>query len=274
MMANKIIKKKNNQIHSYHLVDPSPWPIFAATGALSATSGAVMWFHYYSGGAWLLILGLIIIVFVMAAWWRDIIRENSFEGNQTTQVEIGLRMGMILFIVSEIMFFFGFFWAFFYSGISPDLGTGSVWPPVDVNVFDPWGVPFLNSLILLSSGSTVTVCHNAIIEGDRPVAIISLIITILLAIAFTAFQVLEYMHSSFTISDSVYGCCFFMATGFHGFHVFVGTCFLTVCLYRIYSFHYTKENHMGFEAAAWYWHFVDFVWLFLFLAVYWWGGDL
>jgi len=189
-----------------------------------------MWFHYYSGGAWLLILGLIIVVFVMAAWWRDIIRENSFEGNQTTQVENGLRMGMILFIVSEIMFFFGFFWAFFYSGISPDLGTGSVWPPVDVNVFDPWGVPFLNSLILLSSGSTVTVCHNAIIEGDRPVAIISLIITILLAIAFTAFQVLEYMHSSFTISDSVYGCCFFMATGFHGFHVFVGTCFFN-CLF-------------------------------------------
>jgi heme/copper-type cytochrome/quinol oxidase subunit 3 len=265
--------KLNKQIHPFHLVDPSPWPLLGSIGALTATSGGVMWFHDYSGGGFSLVLGLSIIVFVMAFWWRDIIRENTFEGNQTSKVEEGMRMGMLLFITSEIMFFFAFFWAFFSSSINPDLAIGGVWPPTSIEVFNPWEVPLLNTLILLSSGATVTVCHNCLITGDRTLAIRSMVVTIILAAAFTGFQVFEYIHASFNISDGIYGSCFYMATGFHGFHVFVGTCFLTVCLYRIYDYQFTRENHFGFEAAAWYWHFVDVVWLFLFVAVYWWGGN-
>jgi len=263
----------NNQGHSFHLVDPSPWPIICSIGAFAATSGGVMYFHSYSGGGFLLTSGLFMIIFMMIVWWRDIIREATFEGQHTFMVEKGLRMGMALFISSEVMFFFAFFWAFFYSTINPAIEIGSVWPPKGIEVFNPWEVPFLNTLILLTSGATVTVCHNCLITGDRSLALKSLLATILLAIAFTGFQVFEYVHASFTLSDSIYGSCFFMATGFHGFHVFIGTCFLTVCFYRIANYHFTREHHFGFEAAAWYWHFVDVVWLFLFVAIYWWGGS-
>jgi heme/copper-type cytochrome/quinol oxidase subunit 3 len=266
-------KTINKQEHPFHLVDPSPWPLLGSIGAFSATTGGVMWFHSFSGGGSLLILGLIIIALVMTFWWRDIIRENTFEGHQTKKVEEGMRMGMLLFITSEVMFFFAFFWAFFYSSVNPDLAIGGVWPPADIEVFDPWGVPLLNTLILLSSGATVTVCHNALVVGDRTLSIRSMVMTIILAAAFTGFQLFEYIHAGFDISDGIYGSCFYMATGFHGFHVFVGTCFLTVCLFRIINYHFTRENHFGFEAAAWYWHFVDVVWLFLFVAVYWWGGN-
>jgi cytochrome c oxidase subunit 3 len=263
----------NNQVHGFHLVDPSPWPIVASVAAFSAATGGVMWFHLYSGGGFLLSIGLIMIIFVMSVWWRDIIREGTFEGNHTRQVEKGLRMGMGLFIVSEIMFFFAFFWAFFYSSINPAIEIGCVWPPKGIEVFNPWEIPFLNTVILLTSGATCTVCHKNLVTGDRDLCNKSLIATILLAVLFTGFQVFEYLHATFTISDSVYGSCFFMATGFHGFHVFVGTCFLTVCLFRVLAYQFTREHHFGFEAAAWYWHFVDVVWLFLFVVVYWWGGN-
>jgi heme/copper-type cytochrome/quinol oxidase subunit 3 len=266
-------KKINKNIHPFHLVDPSPWPILGSLGAFIATSGAVMWFHAYSGGGFTLTLGLIIIVLVMGFWFRDIIRENTFEGNQTLKVGQGLRTGMLLFITSEVMFFFAFFWAFFYSSVNPDIALGGVWPPRELIVFDPWKVPLLNSLILLTSGSTVTVCHNCFITGDRPLAIGSLAVTILLACIFTFLQGYEYVYAGYSLSDSVYGTTFYLATGFHGFHVFIGTCFLSVCLYRLIAYHYTREDHLGFEAAAWYWHFVDVVWLYLFLAVYWWGGN-
>jgi cytochrome c oxidase subunit 3 len=265
--------KYNNQVHPFHLVDPSPWPIVSATGAFAATFGGVMFFHSYQGGVFLLNLGLFIIVFGMFVWWRDVIREGTFEGQHTKKVELGLRMGMVLFIVSEIMFFFAFFWAFFYSSINPVPEIGAIWPPKGIECFSPWEVPFLNTLILLTSGATCTVCHNTLITGEKKLAINSLILTIFLAVFFTGFQVFEYLHASFTISDSVYGSCFFMATGFHGFHVFIGTCFLTVCLIRLTQNHFTREHHFGFEAAAWYWHFVDVVWLFLFVMVYWWGGN-
>ena len=208
------MNKLNIQIHPFHLVDPSPWPFLGAFGALSSTVGGVMWFHSYSGGGFLLISGLSIIASVMTVWWRDVIRENTFEGNQTLKVENGMRMGMLLFITSEIMFFFAFFWAFFYSSINPDLAIGAIWPPAAIETFNPWEVPLLNTLILLSSGATVTVCHNALITGDRAIALDALSGTILLAIFFTAFQVFEYANASFNISDGVYGYCFYMATLF------------------------------------------------------------
>ena len=181
-------------------------------------------------------------------------------------------MGMLLFIVSEVMFFFAFFWAFFHSSLAPVAEIGGVWPPKAIEVMSPWGIPLLNTIILLTSGATVTWAHEAIIYNRREDALSSLIYTVLYAIYFTAFQVFEYFHAGFTMSDGIYGSVFYMATGFHGFHVFVGTCFLAVCAIRLHNHHFTQNHHFGFEAAAWYWHFVDVVWLFLFVTIYWWGG--
>jgi len=267
-----MINIRNNQQHSFHLVDPSPWPLFGACGAFMLTFGGVLLMHGYANGSVVLKMGFFMILFVMYVWWRDIVREGTFEGQHTFTVQTGLKMGMLLFIASEVMFFSGFFWAFFHSSFNPSIALGAVWPPAYLTILDPWKVPLLNTVLLLSSGASVTWCHHAIVLGSKYQAIISLIITIILAVVFTGLQGFEYVTSPFTISDSVYGSSFFMATGFHGFHVIIGTLFLAVCLGRIYYNHFTREHHFGFEAAAWYWHFVDVVWLFLFLTIYWWGS--
>jgi len=253
-------------------VDPSPWPLVASISAFSMTSGGVLYMHKYIGGSTVFLTGFIILLFVMFTWWRDIVREGTFEGQHTAEVQKGLRMGMILFIVSEVMFFFAFFWAFFHSSLSPVYQIGSVWPPEAIDTIGAFGIPLSNTFYLLTSGVTVTWAHYAIILGDKDQALRGLFLTILLAVLFTAVQVFEYLEAGFTISDSVYGSCFYMTTGFHGFHVFIGTCFLIVCTLRLINNHFTKEHHFGFEAAAWYWHFVDVVWLFLFIMVYWWGN--
>mmetsp|Transcript_3670 Transcript_3670/g.13078 ORF Transcript_3670/g.13078 Transcript_3670/m.13078 type:complete len:267 (-) Transcript_3670:14-814(-) len=261
------------QKHPFHLVDPSPWPLFASLGALTTTTGGVMYMHGYVPGEQVLSLGFIMLLYSMFVWWRDVIREGTYQGHHTLAVQLGLRYGMILFIVSEVMFFVAFFWAFFHSSLAPTIDIGAVWPPKGIEVLNPWEVPFLNTVILLSSGAAVTWAHHAVLAGDRSNGLYSLAVTILLAILFTGFQGLEYVEAPFTISDSVYGSTFFLATGFHGFHVFVGTVFLTVCFFRLLDFQFTKYHHFGFEAAAWYWHFVDVVWLFLFVSIYWWGGN-
>jgi len=261
---------KNYQKHPFHLVDPSPWPLTASIGAFTMFIGIVMWFHNYLGGLFTLFSGFVMIIFTMFTWWRDIIRESSFEGQHTSMVQLGLRFGMILFIISEVMFFFAFFWAFFHSSLNPTPEIGSIYPPKGINVLSAWEIPFLNTMILLTSGASVTWSHHSILIGDRKSAINSLIITILLAIIFTILQIFEYCSALFTISDSVYGSTFYLATGFHGFHVFIGTVFLTICLIRLIQYHFTKQHHFGFEAAAWYWHFVDVVCLFLFVTFYWW----
>ena len=266
------IKKESTQKHPCHLVDPSPWPLVASIGAFAMTSGGVLYMHKYAGGSRLFLTGFFITLYVMFTWWRDIVREGTFEGQHTIDVQKGLRMGMILFIVSEVMFFFAFFWAFFHSSLSPVFQIGGVWPPEAIDIIGAAGIPLSNTFYLLTSGVTVTWAHYAIILGDKEEAIRGLLATLFLAVLFTAVQVFEYLESSFTISDSVYGSCFYMTTGFHGFHVFIGTCFLFICTVRLVYNHFTKEHHFGFEAAAWYWHFVDVVWLFLFVAVYWWGG--
>jgi len=261
------------QKHPFHLVDPSPWPIFASTGAFTTTFCAVMFMHgYESIGNFGLPMGFLVLFYSMFVWWRDVIREATFEGHHTLAVQSGLRMGMILFIVSEVMFFLSFFWAFFHSSLAPTIEIGAVWPPHGIDVLNPWEVPFLNTLLLLSSGAAVTWCHHAIVAGHRDQGIYGLAATIILACLFTALQVFEYIEAPFSIADSVYGAVFFMATGFHGFHVVVGTVFLAICLVRLVQLQYTKNHHFGFEAAAWYWHFVDVVWLFLFISIYWWGG--
>lgn len=267
----QINKKFNDQRHPFHLVDPSPWPLLGSFGAFAMTFGGVMFMHNYFGGFNLFFIGFLTILFTMYAWWNDIVREGTFEGQHTATVQLGLRQGVLLFIVSEIMFFFAFFWAFFDSSIKPSFVLGGVWPPEGLETLNPWAIPLLNTIILLSSGVTVTWAHHSIVSGAKKSAQRGLFFTIILAVFFTALQVFEYFGAPFTISSGIYGSTFFLATGFHGFHVFIGTCFLIVCLIRVGYNHFTCEHHFGFEAAAWYWHFVDVVWLFLFITVYWWG---
>ncbi|KAL8167383.1 hypothetical protein V2J09_008882 [Rumex salicifolius] len=240
-----------SQRHSYHLVDPSPWPISGSLGALATTVGGVMYMHSFQGGATLLSLGLIFILYTMFVWWRDVLRESTLEGHHTKVVQLGLRYGFILFIVSEVMFFFAFFWASSHSSLAPTVEIGGIWPPKGIGVLDPWEIPFLNTLILLSSGAAVTWAHHAILAGKEKRAVYALVATVLLALVFTGFQGMEYYQAPFTISDSIYGSTFFLATGFHG------TLFSIICGIRQYFGHLTKEHHVGFEAAAWYWHFVD-----------------
>jgi len=262
-----------SQKHPFHLVDPSPWPIFGSLAAFMTTTGAVAYMHGYFGGGYAFSFGIISLLYTMFVWWRDVIRESTFEGHHTLTVQTGLRYGVILFIVSEVMFFLAFFWAFFHSSLAPSIEIGAIWPPRGIAVLDPWEVPFINTIILLTSGASVTYSHHAILAGQRMQGVYSLVITVLLAGFFTVLQIIEYLEAPFTISDSVYGSTFFLATGFHGFHVFVGTIFLAVCLFRLVKHHFTKHHHIGFEAASWYWHFVDVVWLFLFVSIYWWGGS-
>jgi len=258
--------------HSYHLVDPSPWPLVASLGAFFLTTGMVSYMHNFIGGGRLLTTGFILILYVMFTWWRDIIREATYEEQHTFSVQRGLRLGMILFIVSEIMFFFAFFRAFFHSSLSPVFNLGGVWPPEAIETIGSSGIPLTNTLLLLSSGATVTWAHHAIIVRAKKQAIVALLFTAVLAILFTGLQGYEYYEAPFNITDGVFGSCFYLATGFHGFHVFVGTISLIVSLIRIIFNHFTATHHFGFESAAWYWHFVDVVWLFLFITVYWWGG--
>nr|UDY72222.1 cytochrome c oxidase subunit III [Attacus atlas formosanus] len=261
---------KNLYSHPYHLVDYSPWPLTGAIGVMTLVTGLVKWFHNFNMN--LLIIGYIITLLTMYQWWRDISREGTFQGKHTILVTKGLRWGMILFIVSEIFFFLSFFWAFFHSSLSPNIEIGSLWPPMNITPFNPFHIPLLNTIILISSGVTVTWAHHALMENNFSQTTQSLFITIILGIYFTILQAYEYLEAPFTIADSIYGSTFFMATGFHGLHVIIGTMFLLICFMRHNLNHFSSNHHFGFEAAAWYWHFVDVVWLFLYISIYWWGN--
>nr|AMW67948.1 cytochrome c oxidase subunit III [Stenobiella sp. YW-2016] len=256
--------------HPYHLVDYSPWPLTGAIGALATTSGIIKWFHQFDNS--LLFLGNLIVILTMIQWWRDVTREGTFQGLHTIMVTSGLRWGMILFIISEVFFFISFFWAFFHSSLTPTIELGLNWPPYGINPFNPLEIPLLNTVILLSSGVTITWAHHALMNNNYTQTIQGLLFTVLLGIYFSILQGFEYMEAPFSIADSVYGSTFFMATGFHGLHVLIGTTFLLVCLIRQINFHFSMNHHFGFEAAAWYWHFVDVVWLFLYISIYWWGS--
>ncbi|CAO3421866.1 cytochrome c oxidase subunit 3 [Azospirillum doebereinerae] len=259
--------------HPYHLLKPSPWPLLGAfAGGLLAT-GLVVYMH--GGGKLLMILGILSILGVMFGWWRAVIHEAVVEKAHTPVVKIGLRYGMALFIASEVMFFAAFFWAFFDASLFPKASPTNPdahWPPVGIHVISPFDMPLMMTLTLLLSGVTVTWAHHALLEGRTKEASKALGLTVLLGVLFTFFQLYEYIHSPFKFTDGIFPSTFFMATGFHGFHVLVGTIFLLVCWIRTNKGHFTPESHFGFEAAAWYWHFVDVVWLFLFVSVYWWGG--
>jgi cytochrome c oxidase subunit III len=257
----------------YHLPDPSPWPIIGAIGGFLTVFGIVLAAHY--GNYIVLVLGALTVLTTMFFWWRDVVRESRTPGAHSPIVRLSLRYGMTLFIASEVMFFVGFFWAYFNFLIFPDTqGDGQmVWPPSTIHTFDPFHLPFLNTMILLLSGTTVTWAHHALLENNRRDLLMGLGFTILLGMAFTLCQGIEYSHAPFKfVGGGVYPSTFFLATGFHGFHVIVGTVFLIVCWFRARAGQFTPERHFGFEAAAWYWHFVDVVWLFLFTCIYWYGS--
>lgn len=283
-MADFIEYTTTGKPHPYHLVRPSIWPLAGAFAGGLLAVGALMYMHdvhLFADGAngvkgmkvgFLgLIAGVLAILAVMFGWWRDIIYEAVTEKVHTPIAMIGLRYGMALFIASEVMFFFAFFWAYFGAAFFPTEQIGFVWPPANIHTIDPFDLPFLMTMILLLSGCTVTWAHHAILEGKNGETVLALGLTVLLGIVFLGFQVYEYAHAHFGFTDGIYASTFFMATGFHGFHVFVGTVFLFVCWLRAQKGHFTPKGHFGFEAAAWYWHFVDVVWLFLFVAIYWWG---
>ena len=287
--------------HDYHLVNPSPWPIVASFFALVMAFGAIIWMRSLDGGDGLFgiqgptmfFVGFAAIAATSYVWWRDVIRE-AHGGDHTPVVQLHMRYGMIMFIASEVMFFVAWFWAFFDISLFPsevfqpenvqepigmvarDALTGGHWPPQKAEGFDhtfnPWGLPLVNTLILLLSGTTVTWAHHALLQDDRKGLIWGLTLTVALGVLFTACQAYEYYHAAFSYSGHIYGATFFMATGFHGAHVIIGTIFLFVCLMRALSGHFTSKQHFGFEAAAWYWHFVDVVWLFLFAAIYVWAA--
>nr|YP_006303215.1 cytochrome c oxidase subunit III [Nectonemertes cf. mirabilis HC-2011]ADZ05368.1 cytochrome c oxidase subunit III [Nectonemertes cf. mirabilis HC-2011] len=256
--------------NTFHLVEYSPWPLIGSVGAFLLAVGLVSWMHGL--GLYCMFLGLLVIFFIMFQWWRDVIREGMFQGYHTYNVSLGLRYGMILFIVSEVLFFFSFFWTYFHSSLAPTLDVGSCWPVVGLKFLSPFSVPLLNTAVLLASGVSVTWSHHSLMLGSRVSSLHGLIISIFLGIYFTFLQVGEYYEVSFSLSDGIFGSIFFVATGFHGLHVLIGTVFLTVCCFRIWFFHFSYGHHFGFEAAAWYWHFVDVVWLFLYLCIYWWGS--
>lgn len=276
--------------HDYHLVDPSPWPALGGLGAFIMAIGGIAYMRYLNGDAlnifgmslanfWILLIGLAIVTYTMYAWWKDTVKE-AHAGDHTKVVSLHLRYGMIMFIASEVMFFVAWFWAFFDASLYPgepiqvlrNEYTGGQWPPKGLEVFDPLHLPLYNTVILLLSGTTVTWAHHALLHNDRQGLIWGLVLTCALGALFSCVQAYEYAVAPFSFSESLYGATFFMATGFHGFHVLVGTIFLLVCLFRALKGHFTPQQHFGFEAAAWYWHFVDVVWLFLFFCVYVWAS--
>jgi cytochrome c oxidase subunit III len=276
--------------HDYHIIDPSPWPFLGSVGAFVLAIGGIAFMRYHSGGElvlfhanltspWILLIGVMIVLYTMYGWWSDTIKESK-EGHHTRVVSLHLRYGMIMFIASEVMFFVAWFWAFFDASLFPGEAsqvartafTGGMWPPKGIEVLDPLHLPLYNTVILLLSGTTVTWAHHALIHNDRKGLITGLTLTVLLGLPFSSVQAYEYAHAPFAFKDSIYGATFFMATGFHGFHVIIGTIFLAVCLLRSLRGDFTPTKHFGFEAAAWYWHFVDVVWLFLFFSIYVWAS--
>ena len=282
-MAGNIEYTTTGKPHPYHLVRPNIWPLISAfAGGLFAV---LMVMHFPAHRAaleagealpmpWGPLVGVLAIMICMFFWWKDVIYESVVEKAHTKIAEIGFRYGMALFIASEVMFFFAFFWAFFSAALFPVEAIGFVWPPANIHTIPAFDLPFMMTMILLLSGCTVTWAHHAVLENDNENLVKALGLTVLLGVIFLGFQVYEYVHAHFGFTEGIFPSTFFMATGFHGFHVFVGTVFLYVCYARAKKGHFTADKHFGFEAAAWYWHFVDVVWLFLFIAVYWRGSEI
>nr|YP_009407589.1 cytochrome oxidase subunit 3 [Modiolus philippinarum]ASB29973.1 cytochrome oxidase subunit 3 [Modiolus philippinarum] len=253
----------------YYLVNFSPWPLFSSGGGFVLAVGFVSWLHSYSFMG--VLLGVTCLIFPLSQWWRDVMRESEV-GYHTSYVEKGMTDGFLLFLISEVMFFFSFFWAFFHMSLAPDIAIGCLWPPMGLKSIDPFKVPLCGTSVLVSSGCSLMYAHSAVRAAQNNHAIFGVVLTVLLGCFFTLLQGYEYYWSSFTIADSVYGSLFYIMTGFHGTHVLVGTGFLLVTLVRLINCRFTPRKHYGFKVCSWYWHFVDVVWIFLYLVVYVWGS--
>lgn len=269
-MTNLI--RSNFQAHPFHLVSPSPWPVSTSIILLSLTTSFALTMHNFNNAFNFFAFALLILISSMSLWFRDIITEATYLGNHTSAVQRGLNMGVGLFIVSEALFFLAIFWAFFHSALSPNQELGAFWPPSGVTAINPFELPLLNTIILLSSGFTVTYAHHSMIQSHRNGAFYGLVYTVLLALIFTTLQGVEYLVSTFTLGDGTYGSCFYFGTGFHGLHVMIGTAFIAVGLWRVLAYHSSENHHLGLESGILYWHFVDIVWLFLFISIYYWGS--
>lgn len=269
-MTNRV--RSDFQQHPFHLVMPSPWPLYTSMTLFSLTLSAVLTFHSFFTALKILMGGFTSLLSSMTLWFRDVTNEATYFGNHTMAVQRGLNMGVALFIISEALFFLAIFWSFFHSALSPTIELGAKWPPLGIESINPFELPLLNTVILLSSGVTVTYSHHSLIQNNRSATLYGLVYTVILAIIFTALQYIEYSVSSFTISDGTFSSCFYFGTGFHGLHVIIGTAFLAAGLWRILAYHVTENHHLGFESAILYWHFVDVVWLFLYISVYYWGS--
>nr|YP_010726196.1 cytochrome c oxidase subunit III [Neodiprion huizeensis]WDY84632.1 cytochrome c oxidase subunit III [Neodiprion huizeensis] len=255
--------------HPFHLVNNSPWPLLSSLSVMIMLMGYIKWFNFKSIN--MFILGILITMLIMYQWWRDVIRESTFQGLHTSNVTKGLKLGMILFIISEMFFFLSFFWAFFHNSLSPSIEIGSIWPPKNISPFNPYEIPLLNTIILISSGATITWAHHSLMNNLKKETLKALMMTIMMGITFSILQWYEYKEAPFSMADSIYGSTFFITTGFHGIHVLIGSIFIMINLIRINKNHLSSNHHMGFEAASWYWHFVDVIWLFLYISMYWWS---
>nr|YP_009136544.1 cytochrome c oxidase subunit 3 [Gnathostomula armata]AKD00019.1 cytochrome c oxidase subunit 3 [Gnathostomula armata] len=255
--------------HMFHIVMISPWPLITAIMAFSTIWSFMVFLKF--GSYAMLLFSVFLLSTILFTWWKDVSHESSYEGMHAYSVSKSIQYGMIWFIISEIMFFSAFFWSFFDSSLVPLSKSYMIWPSFLVTALNPVEVPLLNTLILLSSGVTVTLSHHSMIKGFYKESFYSLVLTVFLGMYFTFLQWMEYKETQFNISDSMYGSIFFMGTGFHGFHVIIGSIFLLLISYRVFIYSLSKNSHLGFELAAWYWHFVDVVWLFLYSFVYWWG---
>nr|YP_010689746.1 cytochrome c oxidase subunit 3 [Erysiphe quercicola]WBR75372.1 cytochrome c oxidase subunit 3 [Erysiphe quercicola] len=260
------------QHHPFHLVSPSPWPLYTCISLLTLTTSGVLTMHGFNNSNVFVLFALISVVLSMSFWWRDVISEGTYLGNHTAAVQRGLNMGVALFIVTEALFFLAIFWAFFHSALSPTVELGAQWPPMGIEAINPFELPLLNTVLLLSSGITVTWAHHSLIQGNRRGTLYGLVATVFLALVFTGLQAVEYNFSTFSISDGAFGSCFYFATGFHGLHVIIGTAFIAVGLWRVLAYHSTENHHLGYESSILYWHFVDVVWLFLYISIYYWGS--
>lgn len=270
-MLDLINKKEFFPTHPYHLVSPSPWPVLTSFSLLTLTISGILSMQTFTLGIDVVKLGLLILIASMSFWFKDVVIESTFQGFHTLAVQKGLTLGFGLFIISEIFFFLAIFWTYFHSSLSPTIELGAEWPPMGVSSVNPLELPLLNTMLLLSSGVTITVAHHCLIKSYRYGTLIGLYLTIVLAFLFTLFQAMEYVSSSFNFSDGIFGSSFYFGTGFHGFHVIVGTLFIIVGLWRIYRYHLSENHHLGFESSILYWHFVDIVWIFLYFSVYFWG---
>nr|ALO64389.1 cytochrome c oxidase subunit III [Andrena subopaca] len=259
----------SNSNHPFHMVTLSPWPILTSINIMNTFLGMIL--LVYMKMTSILLLSMFTLILCLSQWWRDVIRESTYQGCHTLMVTKLIKMSMILFIISELMFFVAFFWTYFHSSIAPSIEIGMTWPPTSIKQLNPYNIPMLNSVVLISSGMTITWTHYSILTEEMTEAKISFLLTIILGMYFTFLQIIEYFEAPFCFNDSIYGSIFFMTTGFHGSHVNIGLIFLMSCFIRLTKNHFSKIHHLHFETASWYWHFVDIIWLFLYITIYWWN---